>query len=623
MKIKSMNLINNTIFGNMDFDFCTESGDVAETIILAGENGCGKTSLLDIIYEFSNFSKIHLKNNEERNFRIILSISEFEILKKEMQLENYDYPKEISIMFSKTSKLIVKDVILVYDNKEISLSNKLIFLNNSFAKIAKIFKTIYSTTEINYFPKESKLIEAIELDNEIIKSYSSSSSDLATSIQKMFISIDANDSLEVTKWIRNNEGKVPPKSLVDIRINRFKNAFKYIFESLNYNDIKIENENRIVYFNSNDVEIPISKLSSGEKQIIFRGAFLLKDIESIKGSPILIDEPEISLHPKWQKKILGYYQNLFLNIDGVQESQIFVSTHSPFVIHGERGMKDKVIVLCKEKNIINILDNPTYPIGDEEVLIKQAFNLNLFKFDKPVIITEGSTDWKHMKAAYIKLKEMNSKLFNDFDFSFLEYEPENSNNNNCIKLQMSNKELVSMCKVFSKVHQENKKIFIADRDDLSTTKDLSDGDKLFKNWGNNVYSFVLPVPKHRKDTPDICIEHYYSDDEIKTRYTCEDGIERRIYMGNEFNTNGVSSKLQLICTNKNSCGKTKINIIDGSSKSRVNHLDASEDDGGVNFALSKMEFARNILSDKEPFNMMNFNAYVDIFNIIKKICLEK
>jgi len=57
----------------------------------------------------------------------------------------------------------------------------------------------------------------------------------------------------------------------------------------------------------------ISQLSSGEKQIVFRGSFLLKDKESSKGALILIDEPEISLHPNWQLKVLSFFKN-FLQI---------------------------------------------------------------------------------------------------------------------------------------------------------------------------------------------------------------------------------------------------------------------------------------------------------------------
>lgn len=41
---------------------------------------------------------------------------------------------------------------------------------------------------------------------------------------------------------------------------------------------------------------------------------------------LFLDEVDIHLHPKWQRKILPVIQNLFRN------AQIFVSTHSPFVV---------------------------------------------------------------------------------------------------------------------------------------------------------------------------------------------------------------------------------------------------------------------------------------------------
>ena len=41
----------------------------------------------------------------------------------------------------------------------------------------------------------------------------------------------------------------------------------------------------------------------------------------------LLDEIEVHLHPEWQRKVLPVVQKLFKN------SQIFVSTHSPFVVN--------------------------------------------------------------------------------------------------------------------------------------------------------------------------------------------------------------------------------------------------------------------------------------------------
>ena len=37
----------------------------------------------------------------------------------------------------------------------------------------------------------------------------------------------------------------------------------------------------------------------------------------------MVDEPELSMHPKWQKNILRYYKNLFTDNNEVQIAQLF------------------------------------------------------------------------------------------------------------------------------------------------------------------------------------------------------------------------------------------------------------------------------------------------------------
>ncbi len=92
-----------------------------------------------------------------------------------------------------------------------------------------------------------------------------------------------------------------------------------------------------------------------------------------------------------------------------------------------------------------------------------------------------------------------------------------------------------MCESYSKLKQNRKMVFIADCDDKSTNSKLSEDESKFKKWGNNVYSLVLPIPDNRKETSNICIEHLYSDEVIKTEVLVENQqISRRLYMGNEF-----------------------------------------------------------------------------------------
>ena len=91
-------------------------------------------------------------------------------------------------------------------------------------------------------------------------------------------------------------------------------------------------------------------MSTGEKQIVFRGALLLKNLNNLSGGIVLIDEPELSMHPKWQKKILNYYRNLFKK-DGIQNVQIIVTTHSEYILQSAlEDYENSVIITLNDNN---------------------------------------------------------------------------------------------------------------------------------------------------------------------------------------------------------------------------------------------------------------------------------
>lgn len=113
---------------------------------------------------------------------------------------------------------------------------------------------------------------------------------------------------------------------------RFTNAFSSMFEGLTYNRVENITGHKEILFRKGSDSISIDELSSGEKQVVCCGCFLLKDVNTLNGAFVFIDEPEISLHPSWQKKIMSYYKGIFTDENGVQTSQIFVVTHSPFII---------------------------------------------------------------------------------------------------------------------------------------------------------------------------------------------------------------------------------------------------------------------------------------------------
>lgn len=97
--------------------------------------------------------------------------------------------------------------------------------------------------------------------------------------------------------------------------------------------IKIDPHTNHLVFMDGEEEIPLYKLSSGEKQLllILMRVFLMEERPYI----LLMDEPEISLHIEWQYKLFEEIRRLNPNC------QIITSTHSPSLF-GD-GWEDKLV----------------------------------------------------------------------------------------------------------------------------------------------------------------------------------------------------------------------------------------------------------------------------------------
>lgn len=233
--------------------------------------------------------------------------------------------------------------------------------------------------------------------------------------------------------------------------------------------------------------------------------------------------------------------------------------------------------------------------------------LEPFIGENPLIITEGSTDWKHMKKYWEQYIKQSCAV------DFYEYEPGNSSKGGIIKQEMGCATLLEMCRAYSKMELGKAFIFIADRDESKIVKEMSDESKPYKFWGNGVYSLVLPIPEHRISTPEICIEHYYSDADIKTFYTCSDKKERRLFLGNDFDKYGRDIEHGLLCVKRSLCGADSIKVIDGSNDTRVISMSENND---INYALSKQEFAAQSTITK---NSTTYTAFSRLFDIIQQI----
>jgi len=352
-------------------------------------------------------------------------------------------------------------------------------------------------------------------------------------------------------------------------------------------------------------------------------------LENIKGI-VVIDEVELHLHSNLQKEILPTLIKLFPKV------QFIMTTHSPLFLLGMRdtfgedgfdifempsGNKIDVERFSEFQKAYDYYQHTQKHQEELNDIVKQIKNDSS---EKPLIITEGASDWMHLEAAYKALKEKNecASIFEGMLIDFLRYEPikqddicglMQSSNSSSLRMNMGADELKKICEGMAKVPQSRKYIFVADCDKDDVTSKL--GGHPYKDWGNNVYSFVLPIPQLRENTPKICIEHLYSDEEIKTE--CEIcGKKCRLFMGSEFDVRGISSSLGLICENKKACGPQSIAILEGSKGEKITPFADPSDNRG----LSKIKFANNILNKIPPFDNFNFSNFIKIFEIIKEIC---
>lgn len=107
---------------------------------------------------------------------------------------------------------------------------------------------------------------------------------------------------------------------------------KYL-KTLGYSwDLKLIDKNKNIYeivLQKDERQFLISQASSGEKEILnfLLGIFAI----NMKNGIILVDEPELHLHPRWQKTLMS----LFIELSKQTDNQFIVTTHSSIFVNSD------------------------------------------------------------------------------------------------------------------------------------------------------------------------------------------------------------------------------------------------------------------------------------------------
>lgn len=211
-------------------------------------------------------------------------------------------------------------------------------------------KIVYMPTEINF-----------EKINKVDNTFKFTPSFQNIVDQNMTQGIPSLIATKINKEIFRNRNKTIGE-VIDSVCNNINDIFSIMNLDVKLIGLSEDNETKPIFKNSLGKEFDITELSSGEKQLFLR-ALSLKFLE-VNNSIILIDEPEISLHPQWQRKIINLYESIGEN------NQLIIATHSPHVIGNITS--DKLRVMIRDNNGIKIVDNDklseTYGKGIGDIL---------------------------------------------------------------------------------------------------------------------------------------------------------------------------------------------------------------------------------------------------------------
>ncbi|WP_010423087.1 ATP-dependent nuclease [Anaerophaga thermohalophila] len=186
---------------------------------------------------------------------------------------------------------------------------------------------------------------------------------------------DATNQGYIQKWQNDEEVKLVSKYLGKLGYGW---NLKLVDKNKNIYEIILTKEGKEFYIN---------QASSGEKEIInfLLGVFAF----NINNGIIIIDEPELHLHPRWQNVLL----DLFIELSSLTNNQFILSTHSPTFIN-DKSYNHIFRIYKDENNVskeITLKDSSLFKLRDILHIVNSTNNEKIF-FADVVLLVEGITD---------------------------------------------------------------------------------------------------------------------------------------------------------------------------------------------------------------------------------------
>jgi len=276
--------------------------------IIAGDNGSGKTTILDLIAGTINGKLEDRVANMADNVKITFNNDKYITYQKINAI--FSHQEDLGMTNEELQEILAVNIVSTFDQQ---LQGREI--------VRKLDKGVNT-----------------ELDFQIYL------------LQVQYLDYQINIGKQAIKALSSNQTANDVQKSIDFNKNLFLDTIDVLFGPTGK---KIDrNKNKLVFKLGKQVLTPY-ELSSGEKQLII--VLLTVLIQEDKFFVSLMDEPETSLHTDWQEKLIGNLKSLNNN------AQIIIATHSPSIVLA--GWMDKVFeipeIITKEfqhKNGLTVLN---------------------------------------------------------------------------------------------------------------------------------------------------------------------------------------------------------------------------------------------------------------------------
>lgn len=201
-KIRKVDFLNHPILGNLSLNFCDANGHAVDTVIFAGENGVGKSTILNALYGLISHTL-----NFEANI-------EYELGGQTLNLKFYrkEYP-------GGNRYITIRD-----DTGKEMISGT----PESLKKYP--LHGIFSDVDINFQSNNLTSVTSLTLDRE--SGSRRSSNNLPTEIKQLIIDIQALDDADVSYWVKTHPHTSTDNIDIHERMPRFTRAFDRMFDDL-------------------------------------------------------------------------------------------------------------------------------------------------------------------------------------------------------------------------------------------------------------------------------------------------------------------------------------------------------------------------------------------------------